>query len=114
MVMALNFMALRDTQDLMREAMLLHRYATRAVLPVVLPFLDANIAHWPCSVLLPIFGYVLKVAPEEAAPRITRVMQAPGMQGGPCGYYALLVPLGEIQPSPVLEAIAIAEVNART
>lgn len=45
---AANFVAMHDPRDLIRSATLLHRYATAAVLPDVLPFIDANLSRWSC------------------------------------------------------------------
>ncbi|HEY4355579.1 MAG TPA: hypothetical protein VGN16_07525 [Acidobacteriaceae bacterium] len=112
-VMARNFVALRDPNDLMRGASLLHRYATRAVLPVVLPFVDENLDHWPNEVRFPALAYLLKVAPEEAEPRIRRVLRGnKDPREGPCCHF-FLSSLGILEPSPVLERIALDQIKTR-
>jgi|HubBroStandDraft_1064217.scaffolds.fasta_scaffold00016_84 hypothetical protein len=106
---AANFIALTDETYLANAATLLHRYATRAVLPKVLPFMDAKLAEWPCSIRLPVLAYLLKVAPKKAAPRVAQVLK--DQTGARACSNALLTDLGYLQPSPVLEQLAIAQVE---
>lgn len=98
------FASLKDDHDLVHSATLLHRYATRAVLPAVLPFIDAKLTDWPCSIQVPVLAYLLKVSPEEAAPRVGKVLKAHRIQI--CGP-RLLSTLGLLEPSPALERIAL-------
>ena len=80
---ASNFIALTQPADLVRSATLLHRYATRSVLPIVMPFIDSKLDGWYCLVQLPVVAYPLKVAPEDAAPRVEQVLRAPFWSGMP-------------------------------
>jgi hypothetical protein len=107
---AANFTALTDETYLARAATLLHRYATRAVLPKVLPFIDAKLAEWPCSIQLPVFAYLLKVSPEESAPRIAKVLRSQPRAGGCTDTF--LTDLGFLEPSPVLERLALSQVES--
>ena len=72
---ATNFVALNSAEDLVRSATLLHRYTTRATLPTVLPFIDQHLAEWPCSVQIPVLAYLLKVSPNDARPRVERMLE---------------------------------------
>jgi hypothetical protein len=103
-----GFASLRDDHDLVHSATLLHRYATRGVLPAVLPFIDAKLTEWPCSIQVPVLAYLLKVSPEEAAPRVEMVLKAHRRQI--CGP-RLLTTLGFLEPSPVLERIALSQIE---
>lgn len=106
---AANFTALTDQTYLARAATLLHRYATHAVLPKVLPFIDAKLTEWPCSIQLPVFAYLLKVSPEESAPRIAKVLRSQPRAGGCTDTF--LTDLGFLEPSPVLERLALSQVE---
>jgi hypothetical protein len=66
------FAMLNDDRDLVHSATLVYRYATVAVLPTVLPFIDAKLTEWPCSIQVPVLAYLLKVSPEQAAPRVEK------------------------------------------
>ncbi len=110
--LAANFVKLQRWEDLSRAASLLHRYATAAVLPVVLPFVDANLESWPCSVSAPAAAYLLKVAPGQAASRVVRAIVPPGRNTCPDG--PILTAIGKLQASPVLDNIAAAQVRGDT
>lgn len=103
-----GFAPLRDDNDLVHSASLLHRYATRAVLPTVLPFIDAKLTDWPCSIQVPVLAYLLKVSPENAAPRVEAVLKAHRIQ---VCTGRLLTTLGSIEPSPVVERIALSQIK---
>jgi len=105
---AANFVALNDERALMHSAGLLHQYATRAVLSEVLPFIDVYISKRSCWVQFPLLAYLLKVSPEDAAPRLQQALE------GPCGQGAFFTYLGSLQPSPVLERLALAQIDAGT
>lgn len=94
---------------LARSATLVQRYATRRVLPSLLPAIDANLSNWPCSVQYPVLAYLLKVAPKMAAPRITKALAA--VNKGECKTNMFLSGIGFLQPSPVLERIALEQVD---
>ncbi len=108
--LAANFVALKTDKDLVAEATLLHRYATPAVLPAVLPFIDQHLADWSCDVQLPILAYLLKAAPDEARPRILQIFQT--NRRGYCPRGEFLPGLGFLQPSPVLEQLAADQIEA--
>lgn len=106
---AANFTALTGETYLARAATLLHRYATRAVLPKVLPFIDAKLTEWPCSIQLPVLAYLLKVSPKQAAPRVAQVLRGQPRAGGCTDTF--LSDLGFLEPSPVLERLALSQVE---
>jgi hypothetical protein len=111
---AANFVAfatLNDDHDLVHSASLLHRYATGAVLPAVLPFIDSKLIEWPCSIQVPVLAFLLKVSPEQAAPRVERVLGIPRTE---VCTSRLLTTLGLLEPGPVLQRIALAQVEAGT
>lgn len=64
----------RDFQSASKLASLIARYATRAILPQVLQELDANIGKWACEIQNPLLGYVLRLDPESARPRIEKAI----------------------------------------
>ncbi len=105
------FATLNDDHNLVHSATLLHRYASAAVLPVVLPFIDAKLTDWPCSIQVPVLAYLLKVSPEQAALRVQKVLGTPRIQV--CTGRSLTT-LGLLEPGPVLQAIALTQVEAGT
>ena len=107
---ATNFVALTDEFFAVHAATLLHRYATRAVLPTVLPFIDAKLSEWPCSIQLPALAYLLKVAPKEAQPLVQRALAKENSI--PECTNQILTHLGFLNPSPVLEKLAMAMIAA--
>jgi len=110
-MLAANFVALTQEQDLVRSATLLHRYAYGDVLPTVLPFIDAKLAEWPCSIQLPVLAYLLKVSPADAAPRVDQALrQAPKY---PCDTF-FFTDLGFLEPSPILERRSLRQIETGT
>jgi hypothetical protein len=109
--LAANFMALTRDEDLFRAATLLHRYATVASLPVVLPFIDAKRAAWSCSIQFPMLAYLLKVSPSDAAPRIEELLKKTNQEPWQGTFFT---DIGFLEPSPVLERLAMAQVDAGT
>jgi hypothetical protein len=109
---AANFVALRDPVGLARSASLLHRYATRAVWPDVLPFIDANLSKWSCWEQFPALAYLLKISPQDAMPRVRLALDQ--ARGGGCAQWAFFTYLGALEPCPVLEDMALAEIDAGT
>lgn len=95
----------------MHSATLLHRYATGAVLPTVLPFIDTKLTQWPCSIQVPVLAYLLKVSPEQAAPRAQKVFGSSRIQVCTTRF---LTTLGLLEPGAVLQWIALAQVDAGT
>src|ERR1700677_2760971 len=106
---ATNFIALTDEIFLARAATLLHRYATSAVLPEVLPFIDAKLTEWPCSIPLPVLAYLLKVSPKDAAPRVEQAFRHQTSTGGCMATF--LTDLGSLESNPVLERLALSQVE---
>jgi hypothetical protein len=109
---AKNFVALSAPEELTRAATLLHRYATSATLPSVLPFIDQHLIEWPCSIQIPVLAYLLKVSPDEARPRIEQVLQKASPPYCPRGEF--LPSLGYMEASPVLDALAARQLEAGT
>lgn len=94
-----------------RAATLLYRYTTSATLPTVLPFIDKHLAEWPCEIQIPVLAYLLKVSPAEARPRVEQVLQkAPPY----CPRGEFFPSLGYMEPSPVLEILALRQVEDGT
>ena len=112
---AANFTQITNDHDLAftHTASLLHRYATRAVLPTVLPFIDASRAQWSCSMLVPVLAYLLKVSPQDAEPRIRQALANNTYNHG-CYPQTLLTDVGTLQPSPVLAKIAVEQIRSVT
>jgi hypothetical protein len=106
---AKNVIALTDEADLVHGATLLHRYATRRALPIVRPFIDAKFAHWPCEVRLPVLAYLLKVSPSEAASRVSQALHDQTSTRECTNSF--LTDLGSLEPSPVLERLAIQQIE---
>jgi hypothetical protein len=104
-----GFAALKDDHDLVHSATLLHRYATGTVLWAVLPFIDGKLTEWPCSIQVPVLAYLLKVAPEEAAARVDKALKSTNKTQVCTG--RLLTTLGFLEPGPVLERLAIAQIE---
>jgi hypothetical protein len=107
---ATNFIALTDQRDLAHGATLLHRYATREVLPTVLPFIDAQFPNWSCAVKEPVLAYLMKVSPEDAESRVEQMVEDIG-HGRGCTN-TIFTEIGFLEPSPVLERLAMAEIEA--
>jgi hypothetical protein len=99
---AANFIALNSAGDLIRSATLLHRYTTRATLPTVLPFIDQHLAEWPCAVQIPVLAYLLKVSPDDARPRVERLVEKVSPPYCPRGEF--FPSLGFVEASPVLDS----------
>jgi hypothetical protein len=108
---AKNFANPIDPRAWGRQATLLNRYTTRSVLPIVLPVIDAHLQEWDCSVRAPALAYLARVAPEEAGLRVERTLQDGHNY---CQIGGLLTALGTFGPSPVVERIAVAQMNADT
>ena len=107
---ARNFIALTNEPDLAHESTLLHRYASRSILPTVLPFIDAQLPNWSCGVKEPVLAYLMKVSPEDAEPRVKQAVNGVG-HGRWCPD-TIFTELGFLEPSPVLERLAMAEIDA--
>ena len=109
---AANFVALTSTEELVRAATLLHRYATGAVLPAVLPFIDQHLAEWPCGLQIPVLAYLLKVSPDDARPRVERVLEKVRPPYCPRGEF--FPSLGFVEASEVLDSLAASQLKDGT
>ncbi len=109
---AANFVALNIPKELVRAATLLHRYATRAVLPTVLPFIDQHLTEWSCELQIPVLGYLLKVSPGDAKPRVEQVLEKVRPPYCPRGEF--FPSLGYVEASHVLDALALRQVEHGT
>jgi hypothetical protein len=108
-----NFVALTDTGQLVSSATLLHRYATRTVLPAVLPFIDQHLAEWPCGLQIPVLAYLLKVSPDDARPRVVQVLKK--VSAPPyCPRGEFFPSLGYVEASPVLDDLAARQIEDGT
>jgi hypothetical protein len=87
-------------------ASLLFRYADASVLPEVLAKAEPLVGKWACEPQDKTLAYVLKVDPETARPLIERALEARGPNDNGCRH-ALFTDIGSLQPSPVLEELAL-------
>ena len=87
-------------------ASLIHRYATVSVEGAVTEQLDARLGKMECEVQQPLLAYLVKVSPETARPRLEAAIAARGEGFSACNR-SLLVEVGTLQNSPVLEELAI-------
>jgi hypothetical protein len=114
--LASNFVALareqhssdEKIQGLGNAATLLHRYATRNVLPIVLPVVNGGLNEWPCQAQIATLAYLLKVSPQKDAPQLEKILE----QGkdGSCGRW-FFTEMGFLQPSPLVEEIAVNQID---
>jgi hypothetical protein len=109
---AANFVALKAPEELERAATLLHRYTTRATLPIVLPFIDQHLAEWPCELQIPVLAYLLKDSPDEARPRVEQIVRK--VSPGYCPRGEFFPNLGHVEASPVLDTLAVRQVEDGT
>jgi hypothetical protein len=110
---ATNFVALSAPEELIRAATILHRYATRNVLPTVLPFIDQHLSQWPCTIQIPVLAYLLKVSPSDAQPRVEQLLDKkfPPIY---CPRGEFLPSIGYVEPSPVLDTLAAKQLEDGT
>jgi hypothetical protein len=94
---------------LVRVATLLHRYGSRSILSTVLPVINADWNRWPCSVEYPALAYLLKVSPEDAAPKVEEAARQSNQ--GPCSTSTFFTDLGTLEASPVLERLAFSQLG---
>jgi hypothetical protein len=93
-----------------RLASLLEHFASKAVLPILAPVIDAKMSSWPCSVRVPVLAYLLRVSPEKAKVGIEQSLK--DFRPGVC--VTMLSDLGQLQKSPILERIAFAQLEGET
>ena len=87
------------------------RYASGAVLPQVLKKLDQGIGTWGCQVQNAFLGYVLRVHPPSAKPRIEKAISKSGEVASGC-YRELLSGVAAIHYHPLLEEIALERLSS--
>jgi hypothetical protein len=111
--LASNFIKLAGQYDprgyndgLVRVATLLHRYGSRSILSRVLPVINADWNRWSCTMAYPALAYLLKVSPEDAAPKLEEATRHPQ---GPCTTSTFFTDLGTLEPSPILERLAFSQ-----
>jgi hypothetical protein len=105
-----HFAAEQDFYATGNLASLLHRYATDAVVPQVLPVVDKNVARWACAVQTPILAFLLRVDPAIARPRIEAAMAARGDGYSACNR-SLLTELPGLQQDAILDDIAVGSLD---
>lgn len=101
----------RDFQNASKLASLIARYATRAILPQVIRELDANIGKWACEIQTPLLGYVLRLDPGAARPRIEKALAVQRKNSTPCN---VLCGIALIHYDPLLEELAIRALDNRS
>ena len=94
----------QDFQSASKLASLIARYATGGVLPQVVQELDANIGKWACEIQNPLLGYVLRLDPKVARPRIEKAIAAPRKNSETCG---VLSGVAFTHYDPLLEELAL-------
>ena len=104
--LAEHFAAEWDSYSEEYIASLLHRYATAAVLPQVLPVVDEHVGKWACAIQTPALAYLLRVDPAQARPRLEAAMAARGQGYSACNH-SLLTEVAELQQDPLLEETAV-------
>jgi hypothetical protein len=104
--LAENFAARDDLDGSSHLASLIARYATAAILPQIVEKLDPQIGKWACAVQDPILGYLLRVNPAIARPRIERAIATRGAEFTACNH-GLFQTVAEIHYDPLLEEIGI-------
>jgi len=104
--LAEHFVASNDFDGESNVASLIARYSTDAILPQIIDKLDPKIGKCACNIQNPILGYVLRVNPMTARPRIEKAIAARGEAFTACNQL-LFQTVSEIQYDPVLEDIGI-------
>jgi hypothetical protein len=89
-------------------ASLIRRYGDASAKSEVLSFLDAGRARYACNLQTPLLAWVLQIDPESAQPRLELALAARANTG--C-YQRLLVEVGDLQESPVLERMSLKALN---
>jgi hypothetical protein len=82
-------------------ALLIHRYASAAVEADVIAYLDQEFEDGSSDTLTPLLAWLLRVDPESARTRLENST----------GYHSL-VDIGKLQPSAILEGLAIRALDA--
>lgn len=86
--------------------MLIARYASGAILPRVLEKIDRNPGDRECGIQPEILGYILRVDPAAARPRIEKTIAARRKNRSRC-IRSTFTDIAAIHYDPVLEQIAI-------
>lgn len=114
--LAAHTVTLPNGHDLGPAATLIARYGTAASLAQILSFYDQHIHEWYCSASEPLLAYLLRVAPKEAEPRLEAAFEqnTDWKSSSPCHTSAFLTELGTLQPSPLLEELALRQLETDT
>ncbi len=103
--LARHFVDATDVNNKVNLAELLQRYATAAVLPIVLPRLTAGIGRMNCNAQNAAIGYVLKVDPPAGRELIQRALPLP--KNDRCGFLSRI----GMEANPFLEELALSRLN---
>lgn len=109
-VIAQNFLSTDDFEIESNLASLLFRYADRSVMPEVLAKAGELVGDWACEPQNETLAYVLKFDPADARPLIERAIEARGPGHSACRHM-VFTDIGKLQPSPILEELAVASLN---
>ncbi len=90
------------------KASLIERYAGAPMESEILSYLDPHLGKWACAIQDPLLAWLLKVDPEQARPRLETAMTTRENTG--CFKY-MLVNIGKLQHSTILEEMAIKALN---
>jgi hypothetical protein len=105
-LLAEHFRGDEDFETASNFASLIARYGTREILPQILQKLDAKVGHWASDIENPLLGYVLRMDPEAARPRIEKALAARAK--GDNGYdQQVFQQIAAIHYDPILEQLAI-------
>ena len=110
--LAEHFVASDDLDGTANLASLIARYATDAILPQITEELDSKIGTWACAIQNPIIGYVLRVSPESARPRIEKAIASRGEGFSACNQDLFQV-VSQIHYDPILEDIGVKSLDDR-
>lgn len=105
-MLAEHFIASKDLDGSSNLASLIARYATAAILPQVIEQLDPRIGKLACGVQDPILGYLLRVNPAIARPRLEQAIAARGPKFTACNH-SLFQTVSDVRYDSVLEEIGI-------
>jgi hypothetical protein len=87
-------------------ASLIQRYATAAIEPQIVNFLDPVVGKLACAVQEPLLAYLLKIDSEAARPRLDQAMAARGQGFFACNH-SLLQGVAKLHDDKMLQDLAI-------
>jgi len=99
----------RGSGSLEIRAALLERYATRAALATVLPWIEARSARMACAPLASLLAYVARVDPSQGQALLGQALSA--RAGITFCFRSVLVDIAKIRMTPAVEAVAIAHLT---